>query len=84
MATLKQKIRCERDARSFCEEYGLPEPDRIEYGYTCIRLFWDEPKTALVIDIDSPDALAEIAAEKEAVLRADSSEEDEEVEDDLD
>ena len=84
MATLRQKIRCERDARTFCEEYGLPEPDQIEYGYTCIRLFWDEPKTALVIDIDSPDALAEIAAEEEAARRAGNSGEDEEVEDDLD
>ncbi len=84
MATLKQKIRYERDARAFCEEYGLPEPDRIEYGYTCIRLFWDEPKTALVIDIDGPDALAEIAAGEKAALRAGNSEEDEEVGDDLD
>lgn len=83
MATLKQKIRCERDARAWCEEYGLPEPDRIEYGYTCIRLFWDESKTALVIDIDGPDALAEIAADEDAALAAGNSE-DEEVEDDLD
>jgi hypothetical protein len=83
MATLKQKIHCERDARAWCEEYGLPEPDRIEYGYTCIRLFWDEAKTALVIDIDGPDALAEIAAEEDAALAAGNSE-DEEVEDDLD
>ena len=82
MATLEQKIRCERDARVFCEEYGLPNPDRIEYGYTCIRLFWDEPKTALVIDIDGPDALAEAAAEPDAVLRAGDSDE-EEIEDDL-
>ncbi|MGH2867997.1 MAG: hypothetical protein ACRDNK_10575 [Solirubrobacteraceae bacterium] len=84
MATLKQKIRCERDARAFCEEYGLAEPDRIEYGFTCIRLFWEEPKTALVIDIDGPDALAEIAAEQEAALAAGRFEDDEEVEDDLD
>jgi hypothetical protein len=83
MATLQQKILCERDARAWCEEYGLPEPARIEYGYTCVRLFWDEPKTALVIDIDGPDALAEIAAEEDAALAAGNSEE-EEVEDDLD
>lgn len=83
MATLKQKIRCERDAREFCLEYGLSEPDHIEYGYTCIRLFWDEPKVALVIDIDGPDALAQAAAEAEAALAGDDAE-DEEVEDDLD
>ncbi len=83
MATLEQKIRCERDARAWCEEYGLPEPNRIEYGYTCIRLFWDAPKTALVIDIDGPDALAEAAAEHDAAFGAGECD-DEEVEDDLD
>ncbi len=62
---------------------GLPEPDQIEYGDTCIRLFWEEAKTALVIDIDGPDALAEAALEADAALAAGNSE-DEEVEDDLD
>lgn len=59
MATLAQKIKCERDARELCANSGLPEPDWIEYGYTCIRLFWERTKTVLVIDIDGPDALDE-------------------------
>ena len=31
-----------------------PAPDEIEYGHTCIRCFWDEPKLVLVVDIDEP------------------------------
>jgi hypothetical protein len=81
MATLKQKTHCERDARDFVVEYGLPEPDRLEYGYTCIRLFWDDPKVVLVIDIDGPDALAEAAAAADATAAED---EEEEIEEDLD
>ncbi len=30
----------------------MPAPDRIEYGFTCIRLYWLEPKVVLVVDID--------------------------------
>jgi hypothetical protein len=54
MATLQQKIKCERDAREMLAEGGLPEPDRVEYGHTCIRLFWEETKVVLVVDIDEP------------------------------
>lgn len=54
MATLQQKIKCERDAREMLKEGGLPEPDRVEYGHTCIRLFWEETKVVLVVDIDEP------------------------------
>ena len=54
MATLQQKIQCEKDAREMLRENDLPDPDRIEYGHTCIRLFWKESKTVLVVDIDEP------------------------------
>ena len=52
MATLRQKIGAEVKVRELIEEGGLPEPDEIEYGHTCIRLFWHEPKLVLVVDID--------------------------------
>lgn len=52
MATLPQKIEAETRMRDLLRENGLPEPDRVEYGYTCIRLFFEETKTVLVIDID--------------------------------
>jgi len=54
MATLGQKIAAERDALDLLERYGLPEPDDVEYGCTCIRLIWWEPKAALIIQIDPP------------------------------
>jgi hypothetical protein len=44
MATLEQKIAAEREALNMLEENGLPEPDDVEYGYTCIRLIWWEPR----------------------------------------
>jgi|NGEPerStandDraft_6_1074524.scaffolds.fasta_scaffold50397_2 hypothetical protein len=84
MATLNEKIRCERDAREFVKEYGLPEPDHVEYGHTCIRLFWEEPKTVLVIDIDDPDTLGDDAAADEQAARDAADDEEEELEDDLD
>jgi hypothetical protein len=54
MATLAQKITAEHRMRELLEDNGLPAPDAVEYGDTCVRLFWREPKTCLVIDIDKP------------------------------
>jgi hypothetical protein len=55
MATLAQKIETEQRMRDLLEEGGLPQPDYVEYGYTCIRLFYIEPKLVVVIDIDDPE-----------------------------
>jgi hypothetical protein len=52
MATLQEKIAAEVKVRELIEQEGLPDPDEIEYGHTCIRLFWHDSKTALIIDID--------------------------------
>lgn len=54
MATLRQKIAAEQKVRELLDGEHLPPPDRIEYGYTCIRLMWEEPRVALVVDIDEP------------------------------
>lgn len=54
MATLFEKIRTENRTRDFLEENGLPQPDHVEYGFTCIRLFFEDSKTILVIDVDEP------------------------------
>jgi hypothetical protein len=54
VATLRQKIAAERKVRELLAQDGVPEPDEVEYGYTCIRLLWHEPKVALVVDIDPP------------------------------
>jgi hypothetical protein len=55
MATETQKIEAENRMRTLLEEGGLPQPDRVEYGFTCIRLFFDATKTMVVIDLDEPD-----------------------------
>jgi hypothetical protein len=55
MATLTQKIEAETRMRDLLEESGLPQPDHVEYGFTCIRLFFNDTKTVLVIDIDQPE-----------------------------
>jgi hypothetical protein len=54
MATLAQKIEAENRMRELLEQSGLPAPDAVEYGHTCVRLFWREPKTCVIIDIDKP------------------------------
>jgi hypothetical protein len=63
MATLSQKIQAEIRMRELLEASGLPQPDHIEYGFTCIRLVFEEQKVVVVIDIDQPE---------EASLPADS------------
>ena len=65
MATLAQKIEAEKRMRDLLEENGLPQPDYVEYGFTCIRLFFNETKHVVIIDIDEPedtDAAVEDAA----------------------
>lgn len=55
MATLAQKIEAETRMRELLEANGLPQPDCVEYGFTCIRLFFNETKHVVVIDIDDPE-----------------------------
>ena len=55
MATLAEKIAAERRMRELLEANDMPQPDFVEYGYTCIRLIFDEPKLVVVIDIDEPE-----------------------------
>jgi hypothetical protein len=54
MASLAQKIETEHRMRELLEDNGLPQPDMVEYGFTCIRLFFEDTKTVVVIDIDDP------------------------------
>lgn len=54
MATLKEKIAAEQHARAMVDDHGLPQPDLVEYGHTCIRLLWKEEKVVLVVEIDEP------------------------------
>jgi hypothetical protein len=54
MASLAKKIDAERRVRDLLEESRLPQPTFVEYGYGCIRLFWEDPKTVVIVDIDEP------------------------------
>jgi hypothetical protein len=55
MASLAQKIEAENRMRELLDDSGLPQPDHVEYGYTCIRLFFNATKQVVVIDIDRPE-----------------------------
>jgi hypothetical protein len=65
MATLAQKIEAETKMRELLEDSGLPQPDHVEYGFTCIRLFFEKTKTVVVIDIDEPDQFEDDDADLE-------------------
>ncbi|HTX30875.1 MAG TPA: hypothetical protein VMD09_05790 [Solirubrobacteraceae bacterium] len=54
MATLREKIAAEQSARAMLDDHGLPQPDEVEYGYTCIRLLWHEEKACMIVQIDEP------------------------------
>jgi hypothetical protein len=59
MATLAQKIKAEKRMRELLGENGLPLPDYVEYGFTCIRLFFHDTKHVVIIDIDDPEEAEE-------------------------
>jgi hypothetical protein len=65
MATLAQKIEAETKMRELLEDSGLPQPDHVEYGFTCVRLFFEKTKTVVVIDIDEPDQFEDDDADLE-------------------
>ena len=54
--TLADKIRAEHRFREFLREYDLPQPDAVEYGFTCLRFFYREPPACVIFDLD-PDAV---------------------------
>lgn len=76
MATLAQKIQCEQAAREMLRRDDVPEPDRVEYGHTCIRLIWDESKVALVVEIDKPPEAFEVVGQRLDDLDLDDEDED--------
>ena len=72
MATLAQKIEAEKKMRDLLEDSGLPQPDHVEYGFTCIRFFYYDTKTMVVIDIDDPED-AEGMIDEERVIDEDAA-----------
>lgn len=54
MATLAQKIEAEQRMRELLGDNGLPQPDHVEYGFGCIRLFFSRARHVVIVDIDEP------------------------------
>jgi hypothetical protein len=52
MTSLARAIEAEKRMRESLAENGLPQPDYIEYGVTCIRLFFNRSKLVVVIELD--------------------------------
>ena len=79
MATLSEKVRAEHGAREMLRRSDLPQPDSVEYGHTCIRLLWHEPKLVMVVQIDEPPEGFEYAEARleNAVAATDDGEDDE-------
>jgi hypothetical protein len=50
--TLADKIEAEHRLREFLRENGLPQPDEVEYGHACVRFFFNESKTCVVVDLE--------------------------------
>jgi hypothetical protein len=57
MAPIDQKQRAERRMLALLADSGLPLPDAVEYGETCVRFLWLDRKVAVVIDLDEFDAI---------------------------
>ncbi len=38
--------------RQLLAEQRLPQPDAVEYGYGCVRLYWNDTKVVVVVDVD--------------------------------
>jgi hypothetical protein len=53
--TLEAKIEAEHRLRELLRAEGLPQPDEVEYGHTCLRFLFHESKTCVVIDLDAGD-----------------------------
>lgn len=56
MASIEQKIKAEKSTRDLLVRGGLPQPDHVEYGYECIRLFWEEQNLMIVVDIEGDES----------------------------
>ena len=50
--TLAAKINAEHRLRELLRSGGLPQPDEVEYGYTCVRFFFHETRTCVVVDLE--------------------------------
>jgi hypothetical protein len=57
MATIDKKQRAERRMLQLLEDAGLPAPDEVQYGESCVRLLWHDRKVAVVVELDDFDEI---------------------------
>lgn len=55
MASLAEKIRAEHRMRELLQHADLPQPDAVEYGYTCVRFFFGPRMVCVIVDLDDPE-----------------------------
>lgn len=63
--TLEAKIRAEHRLRELLRSEGMPQPDRVEYGYACVRFMFLESKTCVVIELDGCDSGSDPATDRD-------------------
>ena len=53
--TLQMKMEAEHRLRELLRSEGLPQPDEVEYGESCVRFLFHESKACVVVDFDESD-----------------------------
>ncbi len=48
----QRQISADIRLRALLRAEGLPEPDAVKYGNSCVRFFFHETKTCVVVDLD--------------------------------
>lgn len=59
MITLEQKIGAEHRMRELLRSGELPQPDIVEYEEDCVRFYFSESQTCVVVDLEEPPLAAE-------------------------
>ena len=42
--------------RAMLADAEIDPPDAVEYGYTCVRFFWNGPKVVAVVDLEDAES----------------------------
>jgi hypothetical protein len=52
MPSLAKQIEIEHQMRELLLSADLPPPAAVEYGYACVRFFFEPQKVCVVVDLD--------------------------------
>jgi hypothetical protein len=59
MVSFELKRKAERRLRELLWEDGFAQPDRVDYGPSCVTLVWHSVKKAIVVDVDKGGGVGE-------------------------